>query len=121
MGNKNELRRATTLTLDRKAKECSQMVGDKHLLVQLAVVDMVAIDAVCHHTCHTRLYRKAETVGCDFTERNETQVIRVQVLNELLDFIEDCCGSGGSLAMADLTALHGKGFPYNRCNTTTIW
>ena len=76
MGNKKELRRAATLGLDRKVKECAQVVGDRHLLAQLAAGDMVAINAVYHCACLTRLYRKAETVGCDSTDSNATQVIR---------------------------------------------
>lgn len=30
------------------------------------------------------------------TESNATQVIRAHVLNELLDFIDDCCDTGES-------------------------
>lgn len=75
VGNKKELRRAATLGLDRKVKECAQVVGDRHLLAELAAGDMVAINAVYHCACLTRLYRKAETVGCDSTESNATQVI----------------------------------------------
>lgn len=125
VGNKKELRRAATLGLDRKVKECAQVVGDRSLLAKLAAGDMVAIDAVYHRACLTRLYRKAETVGCDTNENNETQVIRAYVLNELLDFIENYRGSGETLAMADLTALYDKrtvglGFPSIKCNTTRL-
>ena len=76
MGNKKELRRAVTLGLDRKVKECAQVVVDRHILAQLAAGDMVAINAVFHCACLTRLYRKAETVGCDSTDSNATQVMR---------------------------------------------
>ena len=89
-------------------KECAQIVGDKHLLAKLAAGDMIAMDAVYHRACLTKLYRKAETVGCDISESNETQAIRAHPLNELLYYIEDYRGSGETLAMADLTALYDK-------------
>ena len=125
VGKKKELRRAATLGLDRKVKECAQVVGDRHLLAELAAGDMVAINAVYHRPCLTRLYRKAETVGCDSTESNATQVIRAHVLNELLEYIEDYRCSGESLAMSDLTALYDEriadlGFPNIKCNTTRL-
>ena len=125
VGKKKELRRAATLGLDRKVKECAQVVGDRHLLAELAAGDMVAINAVYHRACLTRLYRKAETVGCDSTESNATQVIRAHVLNELLEYIEDYRCSGESLAMSDLTALYDEriadlGFPNIKCNTTRL-
>ena len=125
VGNKKELRKAATLGLDKKVKECAHILGDKHLLAQLAVGDMVSMDAVYHRACLTRLYRKVETIGCDISESNETQVIRAYVLNELLEFIEDHRGTGDSLAMADLTVLYDKrtadlGFPHIKCNTTRL-
>lgn len=116
VGNKNELRRAATLGLDRKVKECAKVVGDKHLLAELAAGDMVAVNAVYHRACLTRLYRKAETVGCDSTGSNGTQIISAHVLNELLEYIKDYHCSGVSLAMSDLTAIYDEriadlGFP----------
>lgn len=68
---------------------------------------MIAIDAVYHRACLTRLYRK-EAVWYDITESNETQVIRAYVLNELLDFIECYHGSRESLTMAYMTVLYDK-------------
>ena len=125
VGNRKELRRAATLGLDRKVRECARLVGDKDLLAKLAAGDMVAIDAVYHRACLTKLYRKAETVGCDMNESNEVQVIRAHVLNELVDYVEGYRGSGESLAMADLTALYdqriaGLGFSSIKCNTTRL-
>ena len=125
VGNRKELRRAATLGLDRKVRECARLVGDKDLLAKLAAGDMVAIDAVYHRACLTKLYRKTETVGCDMNESNEVQVIRAHVLNELVDYVEGYRGSGESLAMADLTALYdqriaGLGFSSIKCNTTRL-
>ena len=123
--NKTELRRAATLFLERKVKECAEIVGDKRLLTQLAAGDMVAIDAVYHHAFVTKLSRRAETIGCHMTETNETRVIRAHVLNELLDFIEDYDGSGESLLMAKLTTLYDKQtaawvFSDIKCHTTHL-
>ncbi len=125
MGNRKELRKAATLGLDKKVNDCARLLGDKHLLSKLSAGDMIAINAVYHRACLTRLYRKVETVGCDMTESPRTQVMRSHVLSELLDFIEEYRGSGKSLAMAHLTTLYDKrldalGFPDIKCNTTRL-
>ena len=101
------------------------MIGDKYLLAQLAGSNMVAINAAYHRACLTKFYRNAETVGCDMTESNATQIIRAHALNELVDFIEDYRGSRESLAMGDLTALYEKHivglvFSHIKCNTTRL-
>ena len=125
VGSKQELRKASTLGLDKRVRDCAQMLGDKRLLRKLSSGDMVAIGAVYHRACLTRFYRKAETVGCDMTESYKTQVIRAHVLNELLDYIEDKRGSGTTLAMANLTSLYDKrlaafGFSHVKCSTTRL-
>ena len=76
VGNKQNLRKAATLGLDKRVRDCAQMLGDKRLLCKLSSGGMVAIDAVYHRACLTRFYRKAETVGCDMTESYKTQVIQ---------------------------------------------
>ena len=75
--------------LDQKVKECAQVLGDKHLLAKLSAGDMIAMEAVYHRACLTRLYRKAETARCETTENKATQVIRARVLNELIESIND--------------------------------
>lgn len=125
VGNKKELRKAATLGLDKKVRDCAQALGDKHLLSKLSAGDMIAVDAVYHCACLTRLYRKAEMVGCDMAESHKTRVMRAHVLNELIDFIEDHRSSGKTLAMADLTSLYDDrlvvlGFPEVKCNTTRL-
>ena len=70
-----ELRKASTLGLDKRVRDRAQMLGDKRLLRKISSGDMVAIDAVYHRACLTRFYRQAETVGCDMTESYKTQVI----------------------------------------------
>ena len=107
---------------------CAVLLGDKHLLSQLSTGDMVAINAVYHRACLTRLYRKVEKVRCDTKESYTTQLIQVQVVNELLDYIDNNRGSGTPMEMADLTmltALYDKrlvalGFPDIKCNTTHL-
>lgn len=83
------------------------------MLCQLSGGDMIAITAVYHRMYMTWLYRKAKTVGCDTTESHAIQMIRAHVLKELLDFIENKCGSRAPLAMSD-------GFPYIQCNTARL-
>ena len=82
---------------------------------------MIAIKAVYHLTCLTGLYRRAENVGCDTIEGYNTQVIRAQFLNEILDFIKDKRGSQSPISMVDVTSLYDKrlaalGFPHITCN-----
>ena len=50
VGNKPELRKASTLVLDKRVRDCAKMLGDKRLLCKLSSGDMVAIDAVYHRT-----------------------------------------------------------------------
>ena len=104
VGNRKELRKAATLGLDKKVRDCAQALGDKRLLSKLSTGDLIAINPVYHRACLTRLYCRVERVGCDLTENHKTQVLRVQVLHELLDYIEDQRGSQASLAMVDLAA-----------------
>ena len=125
VGDKKELRKALNLGINKKVNDCAQLLGDKHLLKKLASGDMIAINAVYHRTCLTRLYRRTENVGCDTTERYNTQVIRAQVLNEILDFIKDKRHSGAPIDMVDLISLYDKrlaalGFPHITCNTTHL-
>lgn len=86
---KKKLRKAATLGLDKKVKECAKILDDKNPLAKLAGGDMIAIDAVYHCSCLTKLYRRAETVGCYVSDTSEVQVIKAHVFNELLDFTED--------------------------------
>ena len=77
---------------------------------------MIAIDTVYHHTCLTKLYRHAETVGCDEKDTNEIQVIKAHLFNELIDF-------GETLAMTDLMSPYDKhiaclGYPFINRNKT---
>ena len=88
MGNKQELRNASTLGLDKRVRDCAYLIGDKRLLCKLSSSDMFAIDAIYHCAYLTGFYRKAESAGCDLTESYKTQVLRAHVLNELLDHIE---------------------------------
>ena len=69
---------------------------------------MLSLDSVYHRAGLTKLCKKAETVGCGDTERNETQVIRAHALNELIDHIKEYRCSGESLPMADMTTLYDK-------------
>ena len=91
--------------LDKKVNDRTQVLDNKRLLSKLSTGDLIIINAVYHRACLTRLYRKVETVGCDIAETHNKQVMRAHVLNELLDFIEDNCGSGESLTMAHLISV----------------
>ena len=125
MGNKQELKKASTFVVDKRVRDCAYLIGDKRLLCKRSLGDMVAIDAIYHCACLIRFYRKEKSVGCDMTESYKTQVIRAHVLNELLDYIEDKRGSGTTLAMSDLTSLYEKPlaslvFSHVKCNRTRL-
>lgn len=91
VGNKRELGKAAILGLDKKISDCAG--------------DVITINAVYHHACLTRLYRKAEKAGCDTTDSHKTQAMRAHVLNEIQDFTEDNCGLEKSLELADMTTV----------------
>ena len=125
VGDKNELRKASTLKLNKKVNDCAKLLRDKELLTKLSSGDMIAIDAVYHRACLTQLYRRADSICFDTTENNSAQVIRAHVLNEILDFINDKRDSRASIAMVDLTSLYDNrlaahGFPHIKCNTTRL-
>ena len=58
MGNKQELRKASTFGLDKRARDCAYLIGDKRLLCKLSFNEMVVIDAVYHRACLTRFIGK---------------------------------------------------------------
>lgn len=81
---------------------------------------MIAINAIYHRAYLTRLYRKAETVGCDLTESDPSTYSQ-----RFTDFTEDNRGSEAPLALIDLTALYNQrlvalGLPYIKRNTTRL-
>ncbi|KAG7165094.1 hypothetical protein Hamer_G004870 [Homarus americanus] len=76
---------------------------------------MIAIDADYHRACLSRAYRKADAVECDSSESYAAKVIKAQAFNELLDYIEDHCGSGTVLSMTKLTAPYDKHLVSLRC------
>ena len=78
------------------------MLGDKSLLSKLSASDMITMNAIYHHTCLTRLYRKVEMVRCAMIENLKTQGMGAHVLNK------DHRVSGTSLTMVDLMALYDK-------------
>ena len=42
-GNKKDLRKAATLGLDSKVRQCAQVLGDRKLLAKLSSSDLVAL------------------------------------------------------------------------------
>jgi hypothetical protein len=45
VGNKSKLRRAAILGLDKKVKECAQVLGDKHLVIWLLLMQFIIVHA----------------------------------------------------------------------------
>ena len=70
--------------LDKKVKDAATVVGNTRLLSKLAVTDMVAIDAVYHLRCLSRLFRQRDAVGRDNSEDCAIQLIKPRGLGDLV-------------------------------------
>ena len=97
---------------------CSAVGRQAYFSKTRATCDMLSLDAVYHRACLTKIYREIETA--DDTERNETQLIKAHVLNELIGHIEEYHDSGNHhLWLTWLCWTHCcLGFFSIRCNTT---
>lgn len=125
VGDQKDMRKASTLGLNQKVTDAARKIGDARLLGKLIKGDMIAIGAMYHRSCLSKLYRNADAVDHATTESYTNRVLKAQVLNELLEYIEDHRGSGTVLSMAKLTALYDKrlaqiGGPPNSCHTTRL-
>ncbi len=124
VGDPHELRKCSTLELDKKVNECATIIGDENLLAKLAGTDIIAIDAYYHRSCLTKLYRKAENILKNQPE-DEEQIIKEQVLIELIDFIEEARSTGKVIMLSTLTSLFdtrisGLGYPHVKCHGTRL-
>ena len=58
-GVSGELHRASTFNLDHNVRESAHILNDTALLGKLSAGDMVALDAVYHTQCLSKLYKRA--------------------------------------------------------------
>ena len=84
------LRRAATLTLDRKVRAAATKLEDLKLLTKLAASEMPAIDAYYHPGCLTALYNRLRSISSKEEENITTQLsLEAIALAELVAYIED--------------------------------
>ena len=94
--------------LDKKVKDAAKVVGNTRLLSELAGTDMVAIDAVYHLHCLTRLFRQRDAIERDNSETCDIQLLKARAFADLVNFIEDQRGTGVALSMASLNDMYEK-------------
>lgn len=86
----NSLRRASTLGLDEKVRNCAITCGDKALIARLSGGDLIAGDAVYHLNCLVKLYRKCETVKNDIDGNDNltNKTAKAQAFRDLVEYVE---------------------------------
>ena len=71
----------------------------------------------------SNFYRRAGALDREASENNTLKIIKAQVFSQLLNYVEDQCGTHTVLSMAKLTSLHDKrlaslSYPESHCHTT---
>jgi len=103
------LRKAATFGLDAKVRRCAAIISDKQLLRKLSSGDMIAIDAVYHLTCLTKLYRQAASIECPEDQGDhKTKFLKAQAFAELVDYIESRRNTPTVFKMADVAYLYSS-------------
>ena len=101
------LRSAETFGLDDKVRRCATKIGDKTLIRKLSSGDMVAIDAVYHLKCLTKLYRQAACIESTEDEENyQIRFLKAQAFAELISHRESQRGTLVVFKMADIATLY---------------
>ena len=86
-----ELHRASTFNLDHNVRESARILNDTALLGKLSAGDMVALDAVYHTQCLSKLYKRAAKMKNQLsTPTDEYSVCQGTALAELVSFLEEC-------------------------------
>ena len=96
--------KAATLGVDAKVWKAAKVLGEQALIRKLSEGDMIAVDAVYHLRCLSKLYRRAEAVmkGMNSEGSDDEQVSKELALSELIDYIESFRGSGDVIEMTDV-------------------
>ena len=85
-----ELHRASTFNLDRNVRESARILNDTFLLRKLSAGDMVALDAMYHTQCLSKLYKRAARVKNQNVIPTDNDSIRQSIaLAELVSFLEE--------------------------------
>ena len=85
-----ELHRASTFNLDRNVRESARILNDTFLLGKLSAGDMVALDAMYHTQCLSKLYKRAARVKNQIVIPTDNDSICQSIaLAELVSFLEE--------------------------------
>ena len=85
-----ELHRASTFNLDRNVRESAHILNDTFLLGKLSAGDMVALDAMYHTQCLSKLYKRAIKVENQIVIPTDNDSICQSIaLAELVSFLEE--------------------------------
>lgn len=106
-----ELRKASTMGLDARVRECALSLQDQALLGKLSAGDMVAQDAVYHPKCLATLYKKANKILESAPSQTKSESIAHSIaLAELVSYIEDKKDDNVSpvFKLADLSELYNE-------------
>ena len=105
------LHQASTLNLDRKVRESANLINDTLLLAKLSAGDMIALDAMYHTPCLTRLYARASRVQSSQDPAPDHVAMCEGIsLAELVSFIEDTSNDSDTnpvrFTLSELTKLY---------------
>ena len=76
LGDRKDIRRASTLSVNKYLNDAARRIGDMELLGKLSKGDMVAADAVYDLYCLSSVYRKADAVDHASSETYSDKVIK---------------------------------------------
>ena len=105
--------------LDKKVKDAATVVGNTCLLTKQAGSDMVAIDAVYHLRCLSRLFRQRDAIEPDNSEDCATQLLNTHALADLVNFIEDLRGRNFLQSKAKLNDIYEKRLSSLGCSSSS--
>ena len=85
-----ELHRASTFNLDRNVRESARILNDTFLPRKLSGGDMVALDAMYHTQCLSKLYKKvARLKNQNVIPTDNDSICQSIALAELVSFLEE--------------------------------
>jgi hypothetical protein len=102
------MRRVSTFGVDKAVKEAVMKIGDSSLRRKISEAeDLIAMDAVYHAACLTRLYRKAEKAGELKIPESENDMPADECVDEKAfdAMIEHLLEQRGSVALISLISL----------------
>ena len=113
-------RNVWSLEVDVNVRKAAETLGDGELLGKMLHQDLIALNAVYHHTCLSNLYRRAE----EQNKENETQrdmsakdvIAREITLKNTLDFLERQRNLQKTIPMSEITRFYNDRLLAAGCN-----